>query len=560
MVSKSQPPGWDQGATAGGTLNLVSSNENHSTGNPDSLLDPEWQSWAAATDDQQLTTVLRSARLDRSDVENDPDRFGEFPALSRQIYTLEAELEKRAESRGGVARDDGTLVEFREVPPTDMGNAERLIARFGHRILYSYTLNTWLVWNGTRWAVDRAGHIDQLAKRTVRAIYVEAAAASDESTRKDLAKHAMRSEARNKITAMIETARSEVPVSTDDLDADPWLLNVNNGTVDLRTGELRRHDPKDYITKLAPVDYHPNADCPKFLEFMERITGESPALLSYLQRLLGYCLTGNTREQVFPIAWGRGANGKSTLLNLIKDVLGDYATQTPSTTLLQRRGESVPNDLAALRGRRFVLASETDEGKQLSESLIKQVTGGDYISARFMRAEWFEFKPQFKAILITNHKPLITGTDNAIWRRIHLVPFSITIPEAERDDDLPDKLKSEASGILAWLVDGCLAWQLDGLQPPPEVLSATQQYRVDQDVLATWIQERCSTDSEARAETKDLYEDYARWCKSSGEDALTKRKFGELLTERGYEPKRTNSARYREGISLLAEDPPWWSG
>jgi P4 family phage/plasmid primase-like protien len=436
---------------------------------------------------------------------------------------------------------------------TDLGNAERMIARHGDKILYSYELGSWLVWNGRMWKPDNAGQIEQLAKDTVRGIDKEVLQTDSEEYRKELRKHANRSEHMPRLRAMIDGARSEVPVLIDDLDTDPWFLNVENGTIDLRTGTLRPHDPADHITKIAPVQFDPGADCPKFLAFLDRITGENAELVAYLQRLLGYCLTGDTREQVFPIAWGTGANGKSTLYSTLLYILGDYGAQTPTTTLVQRKGDMVPNDLAALRGRRFVLASEVDDGHRLSESLVKQITGGDRISARFMRGEWFEFQPQFKTVLATNHKPVIRGTDHAIWRRIHLIPFTVTIPPDEQDATLVNKLRSEAPGILAWLVDGCLFWQSDGLRPPEIVQNATQAYRDDQDTLEQWIRSECVVREEVQVRIKPLYENYRKWAEQSGEEPLSQRQWSERLTERGFERKRTGHAWYRHGIGLLGQ-------
>lgn len=449
---------------------------------------------------------------------------------------------------------------------TDMGNAERLAAQHGDDLRYVHAWNRWLVWNQQRWEVDDGGEVERLAKETVRTIYAEAADAEDSSERKAIAAHAKSSESKARLEAMIALAESEpgIPVKPDALDADPWLLNVANGTLDLRTGELREHHRSDLITKLAPVEYDPDAEAPVWTAFLERILpGEE--LRRFVQKATGYSATGNTRERVMLLLHGSGKNGKSTFLEAVREVLGDedgYAQKTPAETLMAKPSGGIPNDVARLKGARFVSASETGEGRRLDESLVKEITGNDTISARFMRAEWFDFRPSHKTWLATNHKPVIKGTDPAIWDRIKLVPFEQRIPEEEQDRNLPEKLQGELSGILRWIVEGCIEWQSDGLGEPAEVKAATAGYRAEQDVLGGFIEECCTVHEDAWCRFANLYDEYTRWCEASGEKAQTKRQFGNALSERGFESANgAKNVAIRLGIALRSgDDPPGGDG
>jgi putative DNA primase/helicase len=305
---------------------------------------------------------------------------------------------------------------------TELGNARRLVRLFGHRIGYVHPWRRWLVYDGIRWAPDETGELERLAKETVLSIYREALAAESDTERSELAKWAARCESHAQLRAMIDLAASEpgIPAVPDELDADPWVLNVENGTLDLRRGLLRAHEPADLITKFAPVAWDPAAPAPAWAGFLERILPGDPALFGFLQRAIGYSLTGNTGEQTLFFLHGRGSNGKSTLLETLRALLGDYGMQADAGTFLDRRRDGANNDLARLRSARFVAAIKAGEGQRLAEALVKTVTGGDTISARLLYSEFFEFRPQFKLWLAANHKPVIRGTDYAMWRRIPL--------------------------------------------------------------------------------------------------------------------------------------------
>src|SRR3990167_1056257 len=342
---------------------------------------------------------------------------------------------------------------------TDLGNAERLATRNSDYLKYVPAWG-WLSWNGARWAREE-GAAWRLAKDTVRSIYAEAERGADEKERAAIATWAMRSESRDKISSMLTLAINETEIDTlpEVFDADPWLLNCTNGALDLRTCDPHPHNPADMITRIAGTLYDPDATCPLWLEYLDRIFAGNAALIGYLRRAVGYSLTRETGEQCLFFCYGTGANGKSTFLETIRALLGDYAQTAEFTTFLAKQSENVRNDIARMAGTRFIAAIEAGEGKRLAETLVKQLTGGDTVTARYLYQDYFEYRPAFKMWLAANHKPTIRGTDNAIWRRIRLVPFTVTIPEAERDSKLSSKLRGELPGILAWAIRGCLEWQ-----------------------------------------------------------------------------------------------------
>ena len=353
-----------------------------------------------------------------------------------------------------------------------------------------------------------------------------------------LIKHAQRSESAQRIDAMVRLARAKMTIRADRLDADPWLFNVSNGTLDLRTQELRPHSPADRLTKLAPVAYDPHATAPSWTGFLERIL-PSAEIREFVQRAIGYALTGDVGEQVLFFFHGSGANGKSTMLTALQAVLGDYAMPGAPDLLLAKHGESHPAEVADLQGARLVVCQEIESGRSLAEARVKQLTGGDVIKARFMRQDFFAFKPTHKIIIGANHKPRVRGQDHAIWRRLRLVPFNVTIPPEERDRRLVEKLATEAPGILRWAVEGCAKWQRDGLGAPAEVTQATDEYQEDQDHLGPWLDERCERVAASEFEfSADLYRSYVTWCDANGERPWQQRAFGEGLAERGFRADR----------------------
>lgn len=438
---------------------------------------------------------------------------------------------------------------------TDLGNARRLVRLHGQDLRYCYPWGAWLVWDGMRWAVDDSGEAARRAKRTVKGMYAEAADLPDDDG-KNLAKHAIKCESAQRIAAMLTMAQSEegIPVRPRDMDGDPWRLNVANGTLDLRSGELRPHDRRDLLTKLAPVMYDPAAQCPTWEAFLLRVMGNDAELIGFLQRVAGYALTGDTSEQVLFLLHGTGANGKSTFLETLRALAGEeYALQIRPEALMIRNGETVPNDIARLKGARLVSARETEEGKRMAEALVKELTGGDTITARFLRQEYFDFRPEFKLFLAANHKPVIRGTDYAVWRRIKLIPFTVTIPPEEQDKALGRKLLAELPGILAWAVRGCLAWQRDGLKVPPAVEAATTAYKLESDTLAAFLAECTTQDPQGETQASLLYAAYKTWCDDNSEKPMTGTLFGRRLGERGID-KYTDRARHTFYLGLTLEE------
>ena len=393
-------------------------------------------------------------------------------------------------------------------------------------------------------------------KLTVREVETVAPAIDDDALRKRVLAHALRSEADARLRAGVSLAEIDerVIVSVDALDADPALLNVENGILHLDVGELAEHDSRALLTKLAPVEFAYDAEAPRWLSFLDQVFAGDQELIGFVQRAVGYSLTGSTEEQVLFLLHGSGANGKTTFVETLRALLGDYGQQTPAETFLERRGDQIPNDLARLRGARFVAAVETGENRRLAETLVKRLTGGDTISARFLRQEWFEFRPAFKAWLATNHKPEIRGTDDAVWRRIRLIPFNVKIPEADRERDLPETLRGELPGILRWALDGCVEWRArHDLEAPAAVTGATASYRDDMDVLGRFLDDCVVVDPAATVKAGELYNRYGYWVDAVGErERLTQKMFGTRLGERaeGFTPHRNNEGRSWRGLRL----------
>ena len=442
---------------------------------------------------------------------------------------------------------------------TDLANSERLVERHGADLRYVAMTRRWHIWDGRRWQADDTGEVERQAKETARAIYLEAEAATSATRRKELASHAVRSEAAAKIAAMIALAQSDAAIAlrADDLDADPWLLNVQNGTVDLRTGLLRPHRREDLITKLAPVAYDPDARLELWDAFLDQTFGGDAELIRYVQKAAGYSLCGDTREEVIFIAHGPTGGGKTTLAEALRAALGEYAaTADPETFLTSRRDGAAPRaDIARLHGRRLVVGVEVDQDRRMAEGLVKQLTGGDTVVARHLYREHFEFRPQFKLWIFANDAPRVRDDDDAVWRRLRLVPFTHPVPRERRDPQLKVALRDSRVGgpaVLAWAVAGCVLWQREGLGTPPVIESATKGYREAQDPVADFVAECCVVEADAWATTEDLYGAYSGWAKAAGERRpLAKRGFAERLERHGFAAaKGAGGVRVRSGIAL----------
>lgn len=417
---------------------------------------------------------------------------------------------------------------------SDEALATLLAVRTEGRARFVPDWGKWMFFDGVQWGSDRL-----LASiRRSRAVCLEAAANvmnDARLTEKQRGALAAAIESTQKIYAVEKLSRSDacIAAATEIWDKDPWLLNTPAGTVDLHTGDLRAHRADDFITKCTK--YSPGGDCAEWLRFLDRVTGGDGDLVTYLQRVLGYALTGLTTEHALFLLYGTGANGKSTLLGVILHILGDYAATAAMETFVETHGDRHPADLAMLMGARLVVAQETEEGRRWASSRIKTLTGGDAISARFMRMDFFTYVPQFKLLLSGNHRPGLRNVDEAMRRRFNLIPFTETIPLEERDQALPDKLKTEGPGILAWMIQGCLAWQQQGLGQPEAVRSATDTYLRDEDIFSSWLEECCEHQAGEFTKVVDLHQSYKRWAAKSGERELGIKRFSQQLVERGVE-------------------------
>lgn len=443
---------------------------------------------------------------------------------------------------------------------TDLGNANRLVFLYGQDIRYCHPWGKWMIWRGSCWREDVTGEIWRRMAHTIRCIYSEALAASGD-LREDLIEHASDSESGARIRSAVDLARSltPVPVSPEEFDANPWLFNATNATIDLRTGQAREPDRADLITKCSQAAHDPDAVCPAWLAFLDRIMGGKADLVEFLRLAVGYSLTADVGEKCFFFLHGGGDNGKSSFTEILMELLGDYAAKMNVEAILAKYGSAsgIPNDIARLAGVRLVSTAELPEGRRLDEARIKDLTGKDTISARFMRGEWFDFRAVFKMWMYGNHKPVIRGADDGIWRRVRLIPFAVTIPKAEQDPALGAKLSKELPGILNWAISGCLDWRRAGGLPCPKAITdAVSEYRIEMDTLGEFIRERClvSNASGVTVPVAELYRSFADWAKGRGEYVDSQRVFGSKIKARGFaQGKATAGVRVWHGLGLLAQ-------
>jgi len=447
-------------------------------------------------------------------------------------------------------------------PLSDVGNAERFVAINGNVARFVPEREKWIVWRDGGWRTDSDEVLHQHAKRTVRLIADEAKGLpKDSDEAKAIRRFAIASESRGKVDAMLGLASREGAVRTPErmLDADPLLLGVENGVVDLRDLSFREARPEDYITKRTGATYDPAAECPQWLGFLSQILMGSEEAVGYIQRIAGYALSGLTTERVIFFFVGLlGGNGKSTFLEVVRHVLGDYALASDAEMLMTGRGKSggVRNDIARLAGARLVTVSESEEGARLAEANVKSLTGGDTIAVRFLFKEFFEYQPTFKIIMATNKRPQVRGTDPATWDRLHVLPFDLSIPKEQRDKGLRDRLLSEKAGILRWALEGCAEWQRGGLRPPAGVVAATVAYREEQDLLGQWLDSACTVDfdnAEIRVPASVAHKAFSVWLKEHGEEAVSRRAFGERMRVKGFAVVKSSRYHYL-GLRLNDDD------
>lgn len=438
----------------------------------------------------------------------------------------------------------------------DRGNAQILVEEHGHDMRYVIGMG-WHVWDGKRYRHDPENvEIGRLAHLVHQKLL--AGASNDKAL-----KWAIQAGNSSRLKNMTHEARPYVSCASEDLNADPFLLNCGNGTLDLRSSLLREHRQSDLITKLVPTSYDPGALCPTWDAFLLSIFGGDTDLVDFLQRIVGYSMTADCREQVIFILFGLGSNGKSVLIEVLSFLLADYVKHSPSDTFAAKKyGGGIPNDLAGFAGARLVSVIETEQGHGLAEGLVKQATGGDKMAVRFLHKEFFDLVPKFKLWLATNHKPVIKGSDLAIWRRIRLLPFNETFVDADKasdgqkikDPDLKAKLLVELPGILAWATRGCRAWFERGLRVPMAVEKATRLYQESQNPIAKFVAEACWVDPSCHCEATTLYAAYQNWCVEEDEEPVSKKRFGMTLEENGFAPIRAGTGkRLRKGIDITSE-------
>lgn len=435
---------------------------------------------------------------------------------------------------------------------TDLALGEVFVEQYAERVRYCPVWKKWFVWNGTIWKKDESNDIHELLTEFIRGMYLKVAVVGDYRKALETQNQIVKCESLRRREAILISAQLEKSIKIEpiELDRDPFLFNVLNGTIDLRTGELHEPMREAFITKCANVRFDCDASHSEWDRFLERIMAGNLRMIGFLQRAIGWALTGDMSEQSMFILFGTGANGKSTFLNTVMDILGNYAKATQPESFMKKRGEGISNDIARLCGTRFVMTHEIDEGQHLSETLIKQITGQDLMTARFLYGEFFEFLPTFKVFMATNQSPAIRGNDYGIWRRIKIIPFPVRISYEERDVDLVEKLRGEYSGILNWMIEGCLLWQKEGLGEPEEMKTAITEYREDMDIVNGFLGECCETEGHqnAKVPSGELYASFVAWCHKVGEEPYSQRMFSIYLQSLGYGKGRDSQKRYWKGI------------
>lgn len=457
----------------------------------------------------------------------------DFSAAARELSRLEHDTPKQQATAQNTLSKDANSDPTAPGILTDSRVSEYFSALFESCIRYWPASKKWLIYNGSRWSTEIPGGPYPFIRDMIRRFYKIGHAINADKERVAYLQNLLKLEGHQRQTTILSAVQyiPSIVIDSDSLDCNPMFLNVRNGTLDLLTGQLRPHNSKDFITKLIDIEYKPDSECPEFIRFLNRILSGNHHFISYIQRFFGYCLTGRTDEQVMLFLYGEGANGKTTLANVIEALLGDLAITAGADLLMYRDNRNASNDWAALRGARLVKVSEFDDGERISEAQLKTATGNDRISCRFLYGEHFTYIPTYKILLLGNHKPRILGRDYGIWRRIHLLPFRIMIPKDERDPNLFSRLLEEMPGILAWAVKGCLAWQEVGLAPPDEVQQEIEQYRKSEDVFMQWLDDCCNTGCEFQASASSLFDSFVKF---TNWRHMTPQKFGRLLAAQGF--------------------------
>jgi putative DNA primase/helicase len=437
----------------------------------------------------------------------------------------------------------------------DIWNAKRLAQRLKNCARYVHQFGTWRYWDDRRWREDEDGWITRQSMISAKSIWGDVATAPSDKRRDEVITWARISGHENRLKSAVNLAASfdGIASTVGQFDSDSWKLNCRNGVVDLKTGHVQGHQPSEMHTKMAEAELVNGSVCPHWEKFLQVVFDGNEELIKFFKRCCGYSLTGAVTEQVLFFLYGCGRNGKSTALELLAAILADYAQRAPATLMVHdARGSAIPTDMARLQGARFVAASEVESGARLAEAKIKDLTGGDTITARFMRQDYFQFSPTHKLWIAGNHKPAVSGDDLGIWRRIIMIPFTVIIPEEDIDPNLPEKLLAERDGILEWMVKGCLAWQSEGLNPPKIIKAALAEYREEEDVLGEFLSECCVEGEGKGIERSQLYKAYQLWADSEGMERryqLTNKSFTKKLRERGFTARKSHGRRILEGLT-----------
>ena len=443
-----------------------------------------------------------------------------------------------------------------EMQFSDITNRDFFIKAYSEKVRYCISWNKFLIWNGTCWQIDTRGRVEEMCVDFIHKMYRALRSIDDLQLKILFEKHLVRSENYRRIQGMVGLLKMSKDIKVEDfeMDKDHLLFNTQTQTINLRTGKIRDPSNKDLITNKSNFVFQKDAMCPTWNLFLQQIFNNDNDLIRFVQKAMGYALSGDVSEQCLFILWGTGANGKSTFLNVLHHLFGDYARSTMIETFMKKNSEQ-SNDLARLKGARLVTTSEIEQGKPLSESLIKTVTGEDELTARFLYGEYFSFKPTFKIFMATNHKPKIRGADNGIWRRIKMIPFTVTIPPEQRDKKLTEKLIAENSGILNWLIKGYAMWKKEGLEEPDAVRQANEEYRMDMDAVGTFVTDCFEIDASLkwRLHTKILYETYMKWCVKNNEKIMSQKWLALRMQEKGFKRLATNGQRMWLGLVMRNE-------
>nr|WLJ25856.1 MAG: dsDNA helicase [Staphylococcus phage HS12] len=520
-----------------------------------------------AKDYSQMDSIFRQSNLyrDKWDEKRKNSTYGEqtlFKAINEvnNIYTPKQEKEENP-LRYALSHIFDAEKKDKEYPIRsydDTGNADRFIDRYGHLYKHSYITNKFYIYDGQKWKVDDRGAIRKLIDEMIESIKNEKVLHSEDVTEEEAREAFQKYYKKTRGTQSKKNIMNELmhrkTVTPDEFDKDDMLLNVANGYIDLTSRELYKHDINRMFSQIANTDYSEKMQPAVWLDFLNDIFAGDKAVIRYIQKALGYSLTGSTREQVMFILFGKGRNGKSIFVETIAEILGDYSNNMQAKSLMVKKNDNVNTDIARLSKARFVTSSEPNEGFRFDEGLIKQITGGDKVTARFLYAEEFEYTPKFKIWVSTNHKPIIRGTDDGIWRRLVLIPFDVQIPEEKVDKDLKYKLLREAPAILNWMAEGAYMWMREGLELPEKLKDAGQTYRTEMDVVEQFIQEKCKRAEGVRETGKALYEEYKKWADENNEYKMDKNKFGKKLKEKFRSKKMNNGVNYL-GVELTEKYP-----